>query len=86
MPEYNEVMALCAASEGQFELAVEHQQQAIAGALWMGRSVQRMSEDLNAYENKKPADEFWPTDDPSFSPPLPDPGLSIKNYPVSVPY
>ena len=86
MPEYNEVMALCAASEGQFELAVEHQQQAIAGALWMGRSVQRMSEDLNAYENKKPADEFWPTDDPSLSPPLPDPGLSIKNYPVSVPY
>jgi len=86
MPEYNEVMALCAASEGQFEQATELQQQAIAGALWMGRNIERMAKDLKAYENEKQADEVWPEDDPALSPPPPDPEPSIKNYPVSVPY
>lgn len=86
VPEYNEVMALSFASEGHFEQAVALQQQAIADALWRGRDIKRMAKDLRAYEDKKQVDEVWPADDPSLSPPLPDPEPSIKNYPVSVPY
>jgi tetratricopeptide (TPR) repeat protein len=88
IPPHLEVLALAQAADGQFEQAINLQEQLISGAAWMGPgpNLERLQRTLDAFRDQRLPAEPWPEDDPMLLPPPIDAQLVFREYPAAVPY
>jgi tetratricopeptide (TPR) repeat protein len=88
-PPNIELLALAAASNGQYQQAAKLQQQVIDMIGWMApaEKLGALQETLAAYEKGvMPQQPVWPADDPLFTPLPLDPLAPFREYPAAVPF
>ena len=88
IPPHLRALALAQAANGDFEQALQTQQQAIAMAAWMASpgELDVMQGELAAIERRELPAEAWPEGDPLLAPPPFDAVAPFRDYPAAVPY
>jgi tetratricopeptide (TPR) repeat protein len=88
VPPHLRALALAQAANGDFERALQTQQQAIAMAAWMASpgELELMQGELAAIERRELPAEAWPEGDPLLAPPPFDAVAPFRDYPAAVPY